>query len=625
MNIYLVQASDNHGPNKFLPLAIGYQWCYGKNDNWTLKDVLIEKINPIDYVATMQQPKLVAMSSYVWNWEYNRELAIQIKRKFRQCKIITGGPQINKYDPDFFDKHPMFDAFVHGEGEEAFKRILAGDDWKDIPNVQTLYHMPETAVRRKNINDIPSPILEGFYEPIMAKYPEDTMFQVTWESLRGCPYHCSFCDIGESYWNKLTLFDMERCKAEIEWMGKNRIEYVSVCDSNWGMLDRDYELTQHVLETKKKYGYPKWWDATWSKNNHDKNYAIAKYAHDSGVDIFKGITVALQSFNDDTLEHVDRFNLDFDELKKYFDQYKKDGIKTYSELIWPLPGETFDSLKSGIQQLIDAGQDNYLMIHPLVVTDNSPMGNKTYQEQHGLDVRKIALDTVYLDADEKYITEYTDVIYATDTADHDTVIEGHMYSWLVILMYYYGWGHYLAKYMRKQNILETDLYYKLFEWIKHNPGLLHDEYIETKKSFEDVYAKRALWGRQAFGGDDMLWEYKGASSARISKAVYRLETDLYNFLLSTKLISEWKVRDIVALNLRMCREKDMEYPITVTVLKEVARDMVGIDADRIHIDHFDKTTPTNDWHRKAYHYQRKIGYWKCNASKSKKPLDICHK
>ena len=159
-NIYLVQASDNHGPNKFFPLAIGYQWCYGKNDDWTLKDVLIEKIEPKDYVATMQQPELVAMSSYVWNWEYNRELAKQIKRRFRQCKIITGGPQINKYDPDFFDKHPMFDAFIHGEGEEAFKSILAGDDWTTIPNVQTLYHMPEPAVRRKNINNIPSTILE---------------------------------------------------------------------------------------------------------------------------------------------------------------------------------------------------------------------------------------------------------------------------------------------------------------------------------------------------------------------------------------------------------------------------------------------------------------------------------
>ena len=625
-NIYLVQASDNHGPNKFLPLALGYQWCYGKNDNWTLKDVLIEKIEPKDYVATMQQPNLVAMSSYVWNWEYNRELAKQIKRKFRQCKIITGGPQINKYDPDFFDKHPMFDAFIHGEGEEAFKSILAGDDWTTIPNVQTLHHMPEPAVRRKNINNIPSPILEGFYEPIMAKYPADTMFQVTWESLRGCPYHCSFCDIGESYWNKLTLFDMERCRAEIEWMGKNRIEYVTVCDSNWGMLDRDYELTEHVIATKKKYGYPMWWDATWSKNNLDKNYAIAKAAYDSGENIFKGITVALQSFNENTLDIVERFNLDFDTLKTYFDKYKADNIPTYSELIWPLPGETFESLKSGVQQLIDAGQENYLMIHPLVITDNSPMGNKAYQKKHRLDVRKIALDTVYLGADEKYITEYTDVVYATATADHETVIEGHMYAWLTILMYYYGWGHYIAKYMRKHGVLETDLFIDLMEWIKENKqSLLYKEYSKTKQSFYDVYNKKALWGRQVLSNNDIFWEYKGASSIVLHNNIQQLEDELIKFMLEKTNITDWKIKSVVKLGLLMCRSRDLEYPIKVKTINSVAQDMLDIDSDTIIINHADKDVVDNKWYNKAYHWNRKNGYWKCTASKDKKPLDRYHK
>ena len=613
MNLYLVQASDNHGPNKFLPLAIGYQWCYGKNDNWTLKDVLIEKTEPVDYVATMESPDLVAMSSYVWNWEYNRELAKQIKRKFKQCKIITGGPQINKYDPDFFDKHPMFDAFIHGEGEEAFKSILAGSDWETIPNVQTLYHMPEPAVRRKNINNIPSPILEGFYEPIMAKYPKDTMFQVTWESLRGCPYHCSFCDIGEDYWNKLTLFDMERCRAEIEWMGKNRIEYVSVCDSNWGMLDRDYELTQHVLDTKKKYGYPMWWDATWSKNNLDKNYAIAKAAHESGENIFKGITVALQSFNEDTLQIVDRFNLDFDTLKTYFDKYKADGIPTYSELIWPLPGETFDTLKAGIQQLIDAGQENYLMIHPLVVTDNSPMGNKTYQQQHNLDVRKIALDTVYLGADEKYITEYTDVVYATGTADHETVIQGHLYSWLVILMHYYGWGHYLSRYIKNtQGVNETDLYLRLFNWIKKNKHTwLYSEYAATKKCFEDVYAKRALWGRQVLGDDDIFWECKGASSIKIHENRFDFQREMEWFL--SENFAGINTRAIMMCNLIMCRDRDMDYPFDIRVDRKVAQAMYGINASYVTIDHHDKGN-TNNYFNTAYHYQRKNGYWRCSIS-----------
>jgi hypothetical protein len=66
----------------------------------------------------------------------------------------------------------------------------------------------------------------------------------------------------------------------------------------------------------------------------------------------------------------------------------------------------------------------------------------------------------------------------------------------------------------------------------------------------------------------------------------------------------------------MCREKDMQYPFTVHVQKDVAYDMLGIDKDRITIDHFDKEKPCKNWHRKAYHYQRKIGYWKCFVSEN---------
>ena len=80
MNLYLVQASDKLGTNKFLPLAVAYQWCYGKNASWTLKDTLIEKISPKEYVLQLESPDMVAMSSYIWNWEYNKKLAKEIKK-----------------------------------------------------------------------------------------------------------------------------------------------------------------------------------------------------------------------------------------------------------------------------------------------------------------------------------------------------------------------------------------------------------------------------------------------------------------------------------------------------------------------------------------------------------------
>jgi len=612
--LYLIQTVDSYGPNKFLPLAAGYQWLYARNDNWELSDVLIEKIPPSTYVKTMFAPDMVAMSCYIWNWEYNQELAKQIKQRWPDCIIVVGGPQVPKNDKTFFTYYPNFDVAVHGEGEHAFKEILSRDsDYDNIPHVQTRTHFPKPSARLKDITDIPSPILEGFYEPIMAKYPKDTMWQVTYETLRGCPYHCAFCDIGDSYWNKLTLFDIDRVKQEIEWMGKNKIEYVSLCDSNWGLLARDYDITEFVIETKEKYGYPKWWDATWAKNNAERNFEISMLNKQRNANIFKGVTFAMQSFNEETLKRTERFNLNFDTVSTYLKKYKEENIPTYSELIWPMPGETYSTLKNGIQSLIDLGQDDFLMIHPLVITYNATMGNKTYQDKNGIKTREVPLDTYYLNENdlEDYIAEKTDAVYKTNTASWNDVLNGNLYSWVLITFYYYGWGHYLAKYMKTHGVKETDFFEKLFEWIKSTPDtLLHNEYKETKEHINATFFKQRPWGRKVLGKDDILWEYKGATSIVLHNNIESLQLDLERFLLETYNIDD--VKEIVDLNLQMCVRHGQQYPKIVNTKKEIANRMLGVDKDRIVIDHTEKEKLyRNTFFHKAYHWNRKLKYWHC--------------
>ena len=628
-NIYLVQVVDAYGPNKFLPLAIAYQWLYARNDNWNLKDTLIEKIPPENYVKTMEDPALVAMSSYVWNWEYNQALAREIKKSWPNCVIVVGGPQIHKRDPEFFNRFPMFDLAVHGEGERAFKEILLREgNYDGIPHVQTRTHLPKMAARVMDISDIPSPILSGFYEPIMAKYPADTMWQVTFETLRGCPYHCAFCDIGDSYWNKLTLFDIDRVKAEIDWMGRNRIEYVSVCDSNWGLLDRDVEITQYVIDTKKKYGYPRWWDATWAKNNVDRNFEIAMMNKENGVDIFKGVTFAMQSFNDPTLEASERFNIKENEVKHCLQRYKEEGIPTYSELIWPMPEETYESLKTGVQKLIDLGQDSFLMIHPLVITYNATMGDPKYQERWGIKTKTVPLDTYYLSTKDlkDYIVEYTDAVCSTRTVDYETMLNGHMFSWISILMYYYGWGHYLTKYICKETgCKEIDVFENLLEFIKRTPGTcLHFEYQDTLDHLKRTFEEQGFWGRKVMGNDDIYWEYKGASSVILHESKDRLMNELVAFM--KQYYPTLLAYESVALNLLMCKNNFVEYPINVIVDENLAESMLGIRSNNLLIDHVDqKPVDTKTFYHKAYHWNRKASYWRCTASDNNQSVDNNHK
>jgi radical SAM superfamily enzyme YgiQ (UPF0313 family) len=624
-NLYLVQVSDKYGPNSFLPVAISYQWMYASTsklvkENFQVADVLIEKKPPKKYVEDLvDEPHVIMLSSYVWNWEYNKELAKQIKNKYPNCLTITGGPHVDKRDSEFFEKYPMFDIAVMGEGEEASREILRryilGEDYTDIPHVfpkgGKLCPLP---TRLQELDRIPSPILTGFYDRIIKDVEEEhgpQMWQVTYETLRGCPYKCTFCDIGDDYWQKIKMFDMERVKQEIDWMSDRKIEYVAVCDSNWGLMPRDVDITKYVIQKKQETGYPKFWDVTWAKANSDRIYEIAMLDKEAGTRLFKGITFAMQSLNTDTLDATKRLNLKQDQALEYLQKYKEQDIPTYSELIWPMPNETYDSLKSGIQTLIDLGQKDFLMVHPLVITYNATMGQPWYQEKYKFKTNEVPLDTFYLSVEEleDYIVEKTYAVVETESAPSDAVLRGHLLSHLIIVLYYYGWGHYLLEYLNnKYGYKHIDVAEKMLDYFINSDNLVGSELRKTNNSLIDVFENGKFWGRQVLGDDDIFWEYKGATSIIFSKNRETLKWELIEFC---KEEYNLDIEDVVSFNMDMCRDYEYSYPIKKQYLEDTIKYCTGLDSTTINITHWDseELTPLEFYHR-AYHYQRKNRYWR---------------
>jgi putative methyltransferase len=620
-NLYLVLVSDCYGPNKFLPLAVGYLWAYAQQDSkiaesWELQDVIYEKLPIEKVVSQLQDPKVVALSCYIWTWEYNKKLAEAIKKRYPDCLIVVGGPQVSKYDINFFTTNPNFDLAILGEGEHAFCEILkhyATGSYHNILHVITRKNKLAPPTRVRQLEHIPSPILTGFYDKIISKRKDKVQWQVTFETLRGCPYQCAFCDIGEDYWNKITKFEMDRIREEITWMGQNKIEYVTVCDSNWGMLPRDVEITKHVIATKLKYGYPKFWDVTWAKSNSERIFEISMLDKSAGTKLFKGITFSMQSLNKETLVATKRFNLTEDTIKDSLSNYQKENIPTYSELIWPMPYETLDSLQQSIQQLIDYGQRDFLMVHPLVLTKNAPMAQPDYLEKNKLEYKQVPLDIFWLevpDSDE-YITETVDAVYATNTVDFNSMISGHMLSFWVILLYYYGWGHYIIEAMSKHsNMSQTEIVKSLIDYITtRKQGLLWEQHIATENGIKSVFNSNAFWGTYI---DGIYWEYKSASCIMFHRNREQLASEFIDFL--TVKFNYEHAQELVELNLLMCVNWQTAYPLKVEINPAVSKIALGHTAHSLIIDHWDSTV-TNDkeFIHKAYHYQRKNKYWQCSA------------
>ena len=167
---------------------------------------------------------VVAFSTYVWNKNYNYELAKLLKRKKPEILTIFGGPEIPITDKEIFKKYPFMNVVIKGEGEITLKNLLIAikdaTPCKGIKGLLYIDHFGKLidtgdADRIQNLDQIPSPYLTGVFDKIMADNP-DVEWNVTIETNRGCPYSCTFCDWGLE--EKLRRFSMKRVKDEIDWM-----------------------------------------------------------------------------------------------------------------------------------------------------------------------------------------------------------------------------------------------------------------------------------------------------------------------------------------------------------------------------------------------------------------------
>jgi len=627
--VVLVQVNDRYGPNKFLPLAISYQWLSAQEDPWVkdnfdLVDVLIEKLNPHTWINGITTDlDFIIMSCYVWNWKYNQTLARLVKLRWPNCKVIVGGPQIPINDPHFVKNSDWCDVAVLGENEGALSKIFQSKNLKDldgIPGILVSNSKKISLPERTYINDVPSPILSGFFDWIIEKTERQQgsveSWHLTWETMRGCPYHCSFCDIGHDYWNKVQLFDIDRIKAEIEWIGTRKIEFVGLCDSNWGLFERDIKITQMIIDSKLFTGYPKIFDVTWAKNNPDRVREIVRRDQEAGTDLFRGIGLSMQTLSSDVLSRISRFNMQ--EYKTYdaLRYYQEKQIPTWTELIWPLPGETLESFKIGLQKLLDIGQHGFLSVHPLVVTHNAPIADPDYMNKNQIFVRSVPLDMFWVEIpnDEDFVIETVNAVYSTDTVSFNEMLQGHMFAHWLVVLYYYGWAHYVMRWLKIQGICtETKFVSDWIDyWISRTQSLVSIEHRAVWDSLYNVFEHSKLWGRKVSKGGDLMWEYKSSTCVNIHHNRDQWKHDLEIFL---KDCYSLDLRDLVDLNFNLCADWRRKYPYQYQTRKEYARDLLKLSSGNITINHHDQSV-TDDFTfvKKAYHWRRRNLYWRCQAS-----------
>jgi len=451
INIGLIQIGDSFGDNQYyLPYSVGllqvYAQKYAKQSSsvFAFDKPIFRRLSVSSAVELLLDKHIALFSVYLWNFRLSLAIAERLKKLNPHIIVVFGGPQVPESKDaleKFLRKYQFIDIASYGEGERSALSILENFqiDWKNMCSVAYLdkeknFIFLVQAERIAELDIIPSPYLDGVFDELIAANP-DINWSVMWETNRGCPFGCSFCAWGASSKRKVFHYSDDRLSREIDWFVARKIWFVFCCDANFGMFPRDIQIAKKVANYKTKTGYPKAFSAQNTKNSKEDIFELQKVLNEAGLQ--RGVNLALQSVNPQTLKSIKRSNISADVYNDLQLMFAKDGIPTYSDIILALPDETYESLTEGVSSIIASGQHNRVQFINLTILENTEMSNADYINKYGLVIKKSKIIFHHTSLNEtEEVYESQDFVVGTKSMPKNRWIESRVFCWLTSLLYF---------------------------------------------------------------------------------------------------------------------------------------------------------------------------------------------
>ena len=573
--VYLFEISDTYNGQVKLPYSTGLIWghCIVDNaikSNYELGGWIYYRDEIDRILSKVENPSIVGFSNFVWNTNINYKLSKKIKEKYPNCIVVFGGQGTPKSDrvSNFFIEHPYIDIVVHGEGEIIFKEILI-ENLKENPNFKSVLGITIngdkliTTLPRPRIKDIdtmPSPYLDGLFDALIKNKDNNYDFEACIESVRGCPYQCTFCEIGDKYFQKIAKQSNEKIFKELDWISKNKIEFFFNADSNFGLLKEHFDIVKYLTDLKKKTGYPDNIRIDWAKSKADKVVELAQLLTDAKM--MKGITIALQSMNPEVLKAVKRKNVDGGKLKEFIDLYRDKKLISYVELILGLPMETVESFKNGVFQILDLEYNDFISIYPMTALPNTPFFDLEYIKEYEIDIVETTPAFYHHENADLLKDETEYMVVGSKTMTREQYIEASMWKWLFMFGYSLGHLKYIAKFIKSvKNVSYKEFYEKFYTYMVDNPdSFMGKQYLITKSTLGKVLKKEILWGRAVDLTGNFYWEFEEATAIDVALNRDEFFDSLRGFLNQFNL-SEKVENDIIEFQSLIIKNPLEKYPL----------------------------------------------------------------
>lgn len=291
----------------------------------------------------------VALSAYSWSENLVNILVNNIKKNFKG-KIILGGYEITALKKSDLEKfYPNVDYYIKGYAENSLEKIFHNS---------TNDFIVENQLTEK---DLISPYLSGIFKEKTKK--------ILWESKRGCPYSCGFCEWGNAAKKKVYEIDNQRIKNEIKYFKTLGIKEINVIDATFLLKDRDIKVLEELITIPNcKITLQVRFEKVNSKIG-DKFLQLCKENKDR-----INLEFGLQTIHKVEMKALNRIN-DLEEIKNVMRKLNQYKINYSISLIFGIPGQTVDTFDETIDFIQKNGCKKYVAF-PLQIPKNSELSRK---------------------------------------------------------------------------------------------------------------------------------------------------------------------------------------------------------------------------------------------------------
>lgn len=437
-----------------------------------------------------KRPLVIGFSCYLWNIEYVLSLACDLKKILPDVVVVAGGPEVAYCPDEVLTKYEYIDIVMVGEGEKTFyeyvRQVVETENPHEIcvGDIRGLAYRHEGRIYKTAAREAME------MDQLVFPYRDEDMKELEhrilyYESIRGCPFSCSYCL--SSIEKILRLKSPEKTERELDFFLRHKVPQVK-------FVDRTFNC------------------------NHDYAYRIWKYIgeHDNGVTNFHfeiagdllreedfalletfrpGLVqfeIGVQSTNPDTIQEIRR-KMNLEKLEYNIARiHEKRNIHQHLDLIAGLPYEDYESFRQSFNQVY-AMKPDQLQLGFLKVLDGSYMNE------------------VKTDYEVRYSSHPPYEVFSTKWLSYQDVLKLKQIEEMVEI--YYNSFQFAASMAYLEQFFETpfDMYGKIGEYYKKS------ELYERKHSRVQRY--------------EILWEFvqQELSLQKREQKIFRevLTYDLY--------------------------------------------------------------------------------------------------